>query len=63
MFKNMIDPARLAAAELKEAQRELLKAQTGLEYAQAMVTYHTARIKRLEPLVAAQQQNTLKGNQ
>ncbi len=60
MFK-VHDPVKLASNELAEARRELLKAQTGLEYVQAMVAYHTARIARLENFVAEAQQNSLKG--
>ncbi len=34
-------------AELEMAEHDLLKAQSGVEYATSMVTYNTARIKRL----------------
>ena len=37
----------LALQELEEAQRRLLEAQSGAEYAKNMVTYHEQRIKRL----------------
>lgn len=37
----------LAEKELYEAHRSLLQAQAGLEWAQAMVTYHQTRITRL----------------
>jgi len=37
----------LAVTELEEAKRQLLVAQTGLEYAQAMVTYNEQRVERL----------------
>ena len=37
----------LAAAELDEARRDLLKAQSAGEWAEAGVRYHEARIKRL----------------
>ena len=37
----------LAAAELDEAKREWLKAQTDLERANARVDFHLARITRL----------------
>lgn len=36
-----------ADAELKEAELALLQARSGLEYAQAMVGYHQARVNRL----------------
>ena len=37
----------LALQELEDAQRRLLQAQSGAEYAKNMVTYHEQRIKRL----------------
>lgn len=37
----------LAEKELHDAHRSLLQAQAGLEWAQAMVTYHQTRINRL----------------
>lgn len=37
----------LAARELDQAERALLEAQSGREYADAMVTYHSDRIDRL----------------
>jgi hypothetical protein len=43
----------LALRELEEAQRELLKAQSGREYADSLVAYHTARIRRLSGRVGA----------
>jgi hypothetical protein len=39
--------ALLARVELEEAKRQLLAAQTALEYAQSMVTYNEAKVKRL----------------
>jgi hypothetical protein len=41
----------LAAQELENAQRELLEAQSAREYAAAMVTYHEARITRLQAVL------------
>ncbi len=43
----------LAVRELNEAKRELLVAQTGRDYADAMCKYHDARIKRLEGMLLA----------
>lgn len=40
-------PLELATRELDEAKRDLLLAQSGLDYATGMVKYHTDRIKRL----------------
>jgi len=41
-------PEEIAAIELQQARRGLLEAQTGAEYALAMVEYHRARIARLQ---------------
>ena len=40
-------PEAIAYQELDEAKRKLLEAQSGREYADSMVKYHEARIKRL----------------
>lgn len=37
----------LALRELEDAERKLLEAQTGREYADSMCKYHEARIRRL----------------
>ena len=47
IFK-MITPAQAIAAELAEAEHALLRAETGVEYAQALVTYNKNRVKRLK---------------
>ena len=41
-------PEEDMARELFEARKALLEALSGQEYAQAMVSYHQARIKRLQ---------------
>lgn len=41
-------PAEMAAKELAEAELQRLSAHTGMEYAAAMVEYHTKRIERLK---------------
>lgn len=57
MLKQLTEPFRkpsaeiLAQRELEDAKRELLAAQAGLEYAAAMVDYHTSRIQRLSAMV------------
>ena len=51
MFKELfkvITPAQAIAAELAEAEHALLRAETGVEYAQALVTYNKNRVKRLK---------------
>ena len=47
-------PMELASRELDEAKRQLLEAQTGLDYAKRIVDYHADRIKRLTAYVAAE---------
>jgi hypothetical protein len=47
IFKT-ISPAEAIAAELAEAEHALLRAETGVEYAQALVTYNKNRVKRLK---------------
>ncbi len=47
MFKR-VTPAQAIVRELAEAEMELLKAETGVEYAQAAVTYNKNRVKRLK---------------
>ena len=40
-------PLELAVAELVDAQREKLQAESGAEYAEALVIYNQSRIERL----------------
>jgi len=50
LFKSLFhrpSPLEVATAELREAQLQLLDANTGLEYAQGMVRYNEQRVKRL----------------
>lgn len=43
----------LVVREVNEAKRQRLAAQTGRDYAEAMVKYHDARIERLETYMEA----------
>lgn len=43
---------KTAADELYDAERKLLEAQTGLEYAKSQVDYQTARVARLREYLA-----------
>jgi len=52
VFK-MLTPAQAVAMELKEAEFALLRAETGVEYAQALVVYNRNRIKRLKAYTEA----------
>ena len=47
MYKR-VTPAQAIVRELAEAEMELLRAETGVEYAQAAVTYNKNRVKRLK---------------
>ena len=47
IFK-VITPAQAIAAELAEAEHQLLRAESGVEYAAALVTYNKNRVKRLK---------------
>ena len=46
-YWRMPSAKELAAKELAEAQRKLLDALSGMEYAKRMADYHSDRIKRL----------------
>ena len=52
MFK-MPTPIEVAAAQLATAELELLKSETGVEYASSMVSFNRAQIKRLRAYIAA----------
>lgn len=49
---------KLASDELEEAQRELLRAQTSLDYARRVTEYHQDRIKRSTAFVKAALEHT-----
>jgi len=42
----------LAVAELEDAKRQLLHAQTAMDYSRRMVDYHSDRVKRLNAYIA-----------
>jgi hypothetical protein len=50
-----ITPAQAATHELLHAEHDLLKAEAGVEYAQAMVTCQKQRIKRLKAYLAVEE--------
>ena len=55
-FKQMFKlptPLEVAAAQLATAELELLKAETGVEYASSMVAFNKAQIKRLRAYISA----------
>lgn len=49
-----LSPVERAAAELNQAELSLLEAQSGVEYAQSVVVYNQARIKRLRAFLSSQ---------
>ena len=49
---RQVTPSQAIAGELAEAEMALLRAETGVEYAQAVVTYNKQRVKRLKRLKA-----------
>ena len=52
MFK-MPTPIEVAAKQLATAELELLKAETGVEFATSLVSFNKAQIKRLKSYVSA----------
>ena len=53
MVKYFVLPTAdiMAARELEEAKRELLRSQSALDYTKRMVEYHQDRVKRLTAYV------------
>ena len=51
VFK-MPTPLEVAAKQLATAELELLKAETGVEYASALVTFNRTQIKRLRAYIS-----------
>jgi hypothetical protein len=50
-----ITPIECVVAELVEAEHALLRAETGVEYAQSLVAYNKARVKRLSAYLKEQE--------
>jgi hypothetical protein len=48
LMLKTVTPAQAVAHELLIAEHELLAAQSGVEYAQALVAYNKNRVKRLK---------------
>ena len=49
-----ITPLQTAANELAEAELALLRAETGVEYATAQVSFNRQRVKRLRAFIATE---------
>lgn len=58
LLLKSVTPAQAIAGELLEAEMALLRAETGVEYAQALVTYNKNRIKRLKAYMAPVEEKT-----
>ena len=57
-FKTLfqrITPLKAVTTELAEAEMNLLRAETGVEYAQSLVAYNKARVKRLSAYLKEQE--------
>jgi hypothetical protein len=52
LMLKTVTPAQAVAHELLHAEHELLKAESGVEYATALVTYNKNRVKRLKAYLA-----------
>jgi hypothetical protein len=50
-----LTPIDCVTAELVEAEHALLRAETGVEYAQSLVAYNKARVKRLSAYLKEQE--------
>ena len=48
LMLKTVTPAQAIAHELIHAEHALLQAESGVEYAQALVTYNKQRVKRLK---------------
>ena len=48
LMLKTVTPAQAVAHELLHAEHELLAAESGVEYATALVTYNKNRVKRLK---------------
>ena len=55
LLLKSVTPAQAVAGELFEAEMALLRAETGVEYAQALVAYNKNRIKRLKAYAAVEE--------
>ena len=50
---SMPTPIQVAARQLATAELELLRSETGVEFASSMVTFNKNQIKRLRAYIAA----------
>jgi hypothetical protein len=52
LMMKTVTPAQAVAHELLHAEHELLAAESGVEYASALVAYNKNRVKRLKAYIA-----------
>ena len=52
LMMKTVTPAQAVAHELLHAEHELLAAESGVEYASALVAYNKNRVKRLKAYLA-----------
>jgi len=52
LMLKTVTPAQAVAHELMHAEHALLQAESGVEYATALVTYNKQRVKRLKAYLA-----------
>lgn len=55
LLLKSVTPSQAIVWELAEAEMALLRAETGVEYAQALVTYNKNRVKRLKAYMAVEE--------
>jgi len=58
LMVKTVTPAQAIAHELIHAEHDLLRAETGVEYAQSMVTYNKNRVKRLKAYLGKTEEPT-----
>jgi len=54
MFRR-VSQTEAILSEMREAEHALLRAETGVEYASALVTYNKNRLKRLKAYLAVEE--------
>ena len=58
LMLKTVTPAQAVADELLHAEHELLQAESGVEYATALVTYNKNRVKRLKAYLGKTEEAT-----
>ena len=58
LMLKTVTPAQAVAHELMHAEHALLQAESGVEYATALVTYNKQRVKRLKAYLGKTEEAT-----